>query len=103
MTWWVRAVRPLVRAVEVQGVSMVPAYVPGEIVLVARRLGPLRCGDVVVTRDHGAGEWLKRVHAITPEGVDIRGDNADASIDSRQRGLWRPRDLRWRVRRADLR
>jgi type IV secretory pathway protease TraF len=30
---------------------------------------------------------VKRVHAVGPKGVDVRGDNPEASTDSRQFGL----------------
>jgi nickel-type superoxide dismutase maturation protease len=53
-----------------------------------RRRSP-RVGDVVVVRDpRGAGRVLvKRVRAVSQDGrVDVRGDDADASTDSRSFG-----------------
>lgn len=66
---------------------MVPTLAPGDrVVAVATRR--LAAGDVVVARDpDDAGRRLvKRVAAVTPAGVELRGDNAGASRDSRDFG-----------------
>ena len=97
----------------VQGLSMTPALQPGDRLLVHR---PRRCAyrvdQIVVLRnpDLPAVRVLngrdipallaKRVVAAGPDGLDVRGDNAAISRDSRQWGpvpyesvvgvLWRP-------------
>jgi nickel-type superoxide dismutase maturation protease len=72
------------RRVAVTGSSMAPGLLPGDRLLVvpARRLRP---GDVVLVRDPRvpARRMVKRVAAVLPEGVDVRGDDPDASTDSR--------------------
>ena len=75
------------RRVQVAGDSMRPAFQPGDRLL----LGPalrVRTGQVVaVTDPREPGRLLvKRVHAVTRWSVEVRGDNEDASTDSRQFG-----------------
>jgi signal peptidase I len=82
----------------VEGPSMLPAYRPGERLLVNRlsyaRRSPA-VGDVVVLRDpeRPARYLLKRIAAARGDGdsleFDVRGDNAGESRDSRQFGLVR--------------
>lgn len=66
---------------------MLPVLMAGDrlLVVVTRRV---RCGDVVVLRDPGEPERLvvKRVHQVTRGGIEVRGDNATASRDSRDYG-----------------
>jgi len=78
--------RPL-RRVEVEGLSMAPALLPGDRLLVARGGRP-RPGDVVVVADPRQPDRtiLKRVAAIGAEGITVLGDNAGASTDSRVLG-----------------
>jgi len=75
-----------VRFVVVDGESMRPALEPGDRVLVL----PLRArtGDVVALRDprEPTRVIVKRVHAVTEAGVEVRGDNAPVSTDSRMFG-----------------
>jgi signal peptidase I len=100
------------RRLVVEGRSMVPAYGPGDRVLV-NKLAYLRArpsvGDVVVVRQPGSGmrEDIKRIAAGPGEMVEVRGeqvalgpdewfvlgDNADESTDSRQLGPVRSRDI----------
>lgn len=75
------------RRVRVNGLSMTPALLPGDrlLVLPAGRVTP---GDLVVVRDPTAPRRLvvKRVVAHRADGIDVRGDNAGASTDSRHWG-----------------
>ncbi len=89
----------LFRRLEVEGSSMLPAYVPGERVTAVRRWRPVRVGDVVVVRDpREPRRWiLKRCVAKTKGRLDLRGDNASSSTDSREFGMVRARDVRWVV------
>lgn len=68
---------------------MEPAFNSGELVTALRRWRPVRRGDVVVMcypRD--PGRWLlKRCVGRIGTRLDLRGDNADASTDSREFGL----------------
>lgn len=76
-----------VRRVEVAGDSMRPALEPGDRLL-AVRWPRARPGDLVVVRDPRVPARLlvKRVAAAGPGGVEVRGDNAGASTDSRAFG-----------------
>lgn len=67
---------------------MVPTYVPGELVTVVRKWRRVREGDVVVLRDpRDRSRWLlKRCVARHGTLLDVRGDNAVASTDSRDFG-----------------
>jgi nickel-type superoxide dismutase maturation protease len=78
----VAVLRP--RRVVVEGRSMEPTLGPGDrlLVLRARRM---RAGDLVAARDPRAGGrvLVKRVSAVLDNGVVLRGDNPEASTDSR--------------------
>jgi nickel-type superoxide dismutase maturation protease len=78
-----------VRRVTVEGSSMAPTYLPGERLTAWRRWRAVRPGDVVVVRDPRDGQrWLlKRCVQVVGSQVDLRGDNAQASTDSRDFGL----------------
>lgn len=71
----------------VEGLSMLPAYNPGRIVL-GWRLGRPRVGDVVIARHHRV-EIIKRVSQLQEDRVYLLGDNPLESTDSRQFG-WLP-------------
>ena len=73
------------RLVVVDGDSMRPALEPGDRLLVLSL--PPRVGDIVAVRHRGR-TIVKRVAAIADDGdrVDVLGDNAAASTDSRTFG-----------------
>jgi nickel-type superoxide dismutase maturation protease len=78
-------VRP--RRFVVSGASMLPTLRPGDRLLVAR-LGRPQPGDLVVIRDPRAPTRLlcKRVVSRDARHIVVRGDNPDASTDSRAFG-----------------
>lgn len=89
-------------AVEVVGGSMSPTLLPGDRLLVeswtyAQR-APRR-GEVVLAADprSAARELIKRVAAVHGAHIDLRGDSAAASTDSRHFGRIRVHEVRWRV------
>ncbi len=84
-----RLVEFVVRRVTVEGNSMAPTYQPGERLTALRPWRRVRPGDVVVVRDpHIPSGWmLKRCVARDGTLLDLRGDNAHASTDSRDFGL----------------
>ena len=86
--------------VSVKGLSMAPALLPGDHLLV-RPARTLRRGDLVVVKDPDAeGRWVvKRVAALPGQSVTVEGrvlqagggivllgDNAERSTDSRHYG-----------------
>lgn len=66
---------------------MAPTLLSGERLLVVP-LAHLRPGQMVAVRDPRSPDRLlvKRVASTGPEGVDVRGDHAAASTDSRHFG-----------------
>ena len=94
-----RVLEIFVRRVSVEGSSMAPTVAPGERLTALRRWRPVRSGDVVVVRDpRDPQRWLlKRCAGRVGRMVDLRGDNAAASTDSRDFGLVPSRDVRWLV------
>ena len=78
-----------VRRVTVEGTSMAPTYLPGERLTAFRRWRRVHEGDVVVVRDpRNPSRWLlKRCVQRVGSLLDLRGDNAQASTDSRDFGL----------------
>ncbi|MDA8309097.1 MAG: nickel-type superoxide dismutase maturation protease [Actinomycetota bacterium] len=78
------------RRVVVEGPSMLPAFEPGDRLLVLRlpRVWPLRPGDVVAVADPRRPERLliKRVAASSSGLVTVAGDNPAESTDSRTFG-----------------
>lgn len=74
---------------------MEPTYLPGERLTALRRWRRVRQGDVVVVRDpRDPSRWLlKRCVERVGTLLDLRGDNAEASTDSRDFGLVPSRDV----------
>lgn len=68
----------------VEGLSMVPAFAPGDRLLV-RYGASFEVGSVVLV-DRGERLDLKRVSRIEGEHVFVEGDNVAASTDSRHYG-----------------
>ncbi|CAN5564576.1 hypothetical protein BH23ACT7_BH23ACT7_20480 [soil metagenome] len=86
--------------VAVTGSSMAPALLPGDRLLLVRTRR-LRPGDLAVVRDprQPRRSVVKRVAAVGADGaVDVRGDNAAASTDSRTWGPVPPDLVVGRVR-----
>lgn len=71
----------------VVGLSMVPVYTHGNIVVGWRFVRP-RIGDVVIAKHHRL-EIIKRVDKMQDDRVFLLGDNPGESTDSRQFG-WLP-------------
>jgi nickel-type superoxide dismutase maturation protease len=94
-----RVIEFFVRRVSVEGTSMAPTYRPGERLTALRRWRGVRPGDVVVVRDpRDSTRWLlKRCVARRGGMVELRGDNAAASTDSRDFGPVPSRDVAWLV------
>ena len=67
---------------------MEPALREGDWLLVVPPRRRTRTGDVVLVRDPRERErlLLKRVAAVSAEGVSVAGDHADHSTDSRHFG-----------------
>jgi len=80
----------MLRRVEVAGASMLPALSPGDRLLVLRhrrwRWRPGQLAALRDPRDESAALLVKRVVAVTPGGLDVRGDNPGFSTDSRTFG-----------------
>jgi nickel-type superoxide dismutase maturation protease len=91
--------RLLFRRLAVEGPSMLPTYLPGELITAVRRWRPVRVGDVVVVRDpREPTRWLlKRCAAKSSGYLELRGDNPEASTDSRDFGAVAQREVRWLV------
>jgi len=75
----------------VTGVSMLPTLRDGDWVVVDRSAysrRPPAPGEIVVAADPRgpARAIIKRVAAVTPEGVELAGDNTGWSTDSRDYG-----------------
>ena len=81
---------------------MAPTYLPGERLTALRRWRRVQVGDVVVVRDpRNPQRWLlKRCVARVGAALDLRGDNADASTDSRVFGLIPSADVAYIVLRG---
>ena len=77
----------LVRRVVVDGDSMLPTLAPGDRLLVVRTRRP-RVGQLVAVPDPRAPTRLlvKRLAARNGSLLEVRGDNPDASTDSRTFG-----------------
>ena len=81
----------VLRRVEVAGDSMLPAIAPGDRLVVLRHpRWPWRIGQLAALHDPrrpgDATLLVKRVTAVSDDGVEVRGDNEAASTDSRTFG-----------------
>ena len=80
-------VRGRPRRVVVSGDSMRPALVPGDrlVVVASARLRP---GQLVAVADprHPSRLMVKRIESVLEGQVEVRGDNPEASTDSRHFG-----------------
>jgi nickel-type superoxide dismutase maturation protease len=98
------AARRWLDAVEVRGGSMAPTLLPGDWLLVEastfRKRLPLP-GELVLAPDprQPARELVKRVAAADPDAgtLELRGDAAEASTDSRDFGVVPAGTVRWRI------
>ncbi|MBI2765855.1 MAG: nickel-type superoxide dismutase maturation protease [Chloroflexi bacterium] len=82
---------------------MVPTLAPGDYLIADRRAYRARVprvGDIVLARDprEAARTLVKRVAAADGGRVDLRGDNAGQSTDSRAFGRVEPGAVIGRVR-----
>ena len=66
---------------------MAPTLLPGDR-LVAVPMASTRSGQIVAARDPRSPDRLlvKRIRAVAPDGIDLRGDRPEASTDSRHFG-----------------
>jgi len=85
--------------VEVRGRSMAPTLLPGDRLVVVRRIRPLRSGDIVLAADprQPRRELIKRVASIDQSGVHLLGDDPDASTDGRAFGTVPASSIAWRA------
>jgi nickel-type superoxide dismutase maturation protease len=83
--------------IEVRGSSMAPTLLPGDRLL-AVRARP-RAGTIVLAADprDPRRELIKRLARIGPSGVELHGDNPDASTDARTFGRVPLAAVEWRV------
>jgi signal peptidase I len=81
----------------VEGPSMQPTFISGDIVI-ARKIKPkdVLVGDVVVVRYQGT-DIVKRIVSIENNKLYIVGDNLSASTDSRNYGELPLKSAKWRV------
>ena len=81
--------------VTVVGESMSPTLLPGDRLLLRPPWG-LRPGQIVVVPDprEPGRQLVKRVTHLAGSWVEVEGDNAPASTDSRSLGPLRHRDVR---------
>lgn len=73
------------------GLSMLPRFKPGRIVLGLKRRA--KVGDAVIAR-RGPLEVIKRIQATGPQGYFLLGDNPAHSTDSRRWGWFAPHSIK---------
>jgi signal peptidase I len=86
-------------AVEVRGRSMAPRLLPGDRLVAIRLTRAPRVGEIVLAPDPRSQrrELVKRVAAVGPDGIELRGDNVAATTDSAAFGQVTPSAVGWRV------
>lgn len=79
--------RRMYTRLEIEGVSMLPEFAPGDRVVV-RRTRQVAVGDTIALRDpdHEERYLVKRVVGLEHGAVRVEGDNEGASRDSRHFG-----------------
>jgi nickel-type superoxide dismutase maturation protease len=87
----IAAIAVALTRVVVSGESMRPTLLPGDRLIVLRiaHRGHLRAGDLVTVRDPRPGEQrnlVKRIVDVSGDWAEVRGDNPEASTDSREFG-----------------
>jgi len=81
---------------------MTPTLQPGDLVVAERlsyrRRAP-RVGEIVLVADprNPARELIKRVVAVSTNGVELRGEDPARSTDSRTFGRMPTPSIRWRA------
>jgi phage repressor protein C with HTH and peptisase S24 domain len=66
----------------IAGNSMLPRFLPGQLVIGIRRFGRLKPGQVVII-EHEGKEKIKRVDKVDRDEIYVLGDHPEASTDSR--------------------
>ncbi len=84
---------------------MAPTYAPGERLTALRRLRHVRVGDVVVVPDPRDPRRLLLKRCVARHGrlLELHGDNAAASTDSRDFGPVDESGVRWILARSSWR
>lgn len=80
----------------VAGISMLPTYDVGQLILAIRIFRKLRLHDVVIIH-HDGHEKIKRITEIEGSRLYVRGDNPRHSTDSRHFGWIDRRQVTARV------
>lgn len=81
----------------VSGLSMLPTYKGGELVLIKKSFLKLESGDIVVVKPKGYPLAIKRIVAIKGDLVFVQGDNTQNSIDSRTYGWLNLKNIEGKV------
>ena len=89
------------RHCRIDGESMQPTLFSGDFVIFrplncTKKISSVQEGSIVVA-NHPLNTpklMIKRVHKISLEGIDLRGDNLNSSTDSRQFGLVRRENIK---------
>ena len=96
----------MLKILKVKGDSLYPDYTNGDFVVIAKSpfcAGRIRVDDVVAFHQVHYGLMIKKVAAVLPEGLNVRGSLVE-SIDSRQFGLVPRQDVIgkviWHIRQS---
>ena len=79
----------MLKILKVKGDSLYPDYKNGDFVVIAKSpfcTGRIHVDDVIAFNQVQYGLMIKKVAAVLPEGLNVRGSLVE-SIDSRQFGL----------------